>query len=322
LSEQLSSIRIDEADWGLIELADPGGASFPGRRAAMVHIVLGGTVHLGLHGQSSTVELKAGSCAFVFGRHRHSLLTAPAATATPIRYFDEPRAGDRVGTIRVGSFGDAPLRQCISGAFEFDRLAGVRLMEILPEMAQGRNLVLVAPEMTPNLPPFLLENLGGAGVSAYLNRLADLLLVLAIRKHGDWSAAGMSKGGKQRLEPQLIKAIRLMAMQPAMPWTVADLADKVMMSRSAFAARFTASLGEPPMAYLTRIRMNRAAELVARSDQSLASIAISLGYTSFSSFTHLFKRWHGAPPGRYRKQPKEMMENPDYLQSSHWQIFS
>jgi AraC-like DNA-binding protein len=321
LSEQLSSIRIDEADWGSLELSTPGGAIFAGRRAAMVHIVLSGSVYLSLHGRDELVELKAGSSAFIFGGYRHSLLTNRGAPATTIRYFDEPQAIDRIPTIRVGAVKDAPVQICLSGAFEFDRLATVRLMEILPEMAHGRGLALIAPEMTPGLPPFVLENLGGPGTSAYMNRLADYLLVVAIRRHGDWSTARSSKIGARRLEPEMVKAIRLMRMQPAVNWTVAELAGKVMMSRSAFATKFTESIGEPPMAYLTRIRMNRAAELVARTDQPLASIANSLGYASFSSFTHLFKRWHGKPPGKFRREPKDVDSGLDYLRSSHWQVF-
>jgi AraC-like DNA-binding protein len=320
LSQQLSSVRLDEGDWGLVELYNPGGAKFAGRRPAFIHIVVSGSIFLSLDGRSAPVELKAGSSAFVFGRHRHSLRTEPDAPVTMIRYFDESRAGDRLATIRVGSTTSGPLQRCVTGAFDVDRLTTMRLSEILPEMAQGNSVVLIAPGLTPRLPAILSENLGGPGVSAYLNRLADLLLVQAIRKHADWSAT-RARSGKQRLKPEIERAIRLMTTQPARAWTVASLADIVMMSRSAFASKFSASVGEPPIAHLTRIRMNRAAELIARTDQSLTAVATSLGYSSFSSFNHLFKRWHGETPGRFRKKRSETEGDRNYLQSSHWQVF-
>jgi AraC-like DNA-binding protein len=53
-----------------------------------------------------------------------------------------------------------------------------------------------------------------------------------------------------------------MHQRPEEPWTVARLADEVGLSRSAFAARFAELVGEPPLGYLTRLRMQRASVLL------------------------------------------------------------
>jgi AraC-like DNA-binding protein len=74
------------------------------------------------------------------------------------------------------------------------------------------------------------------------------------------------------------------------------------MSRSAFAAKFTAVVGEPPLHYLTRFRVTRAADLLRLSDDSIKEIAANVGYDSEAAFNHAFKRAYGVAPGMYRKQ--------------------
>jgi AraC-like DNA-binding protein len=74
----------------------------------------------------------------------------------------------------------------------------------------------------------------------------------------------------------------------------------VALSRSAFSARFTRLVGEPPITYLTRWRMHRAARLL-KNDVQMETIAELLGYESEVAFRKAFKREVGIPPARYRK---------------------
>jgi transcriptional regulator GlxA family with amidase domain len=72
------------------------------------------------------------------------------------------------------------------------------------------------------------------------------------------------------------------------------------MSRSAFAARFRELIGEPPMRYVGRCRLPRAADYLRANDRSIAEIARLSGYDSAVSLTRAFRREFGVPPGRYR----------------------
>jgi AraC-like DNA-binding protein len=85
------------------------------------------------------------------------------------------------------------------------------------------------------------------------------------------------------------------------PWTVAGLAAKVGLSRSGFAARFNETVGEPPLQYLAKWRVARAAELLRNTDQAVAEIAGHVGYESVPSFSKAFKRWQGTSPGIFRR---------------------
>jgi AraC-like DNA-binding protein len=78
------------------------------------------------------------------------------------------------------------------------------------------------------------------------------------------------------------------------------LAEAVALSRSAFSARFSELVGEPPMTYLTRWRMLRATRPL-KNEVSMKSIAELLGYESEAAFRKAFKRETGIPPAQYRK---------------------
>jgi AraC-like DNA-binding protein len=75
-----------------------------------------------------------------------------------------------------------------------------------------------------------------------------------------------------------------------------------LVSRSAFAAKFTAMVGEPPLQYLTNHRMRRATELLRAGRSAIKEIAAKVGYDSEAAFSHAFKRHYGVAPGAYRKQ--------------------
>lgn len=68
------------------------------------------------------------------------------------------------------------------------------------------------------------------------------------------------------------------------------------LSRSAFADRFRTVVGQPPLQYVTEIRMRKAAELLELTDTPVKRIAAQVGYESVSAFSSAFKRRFGAPP--------------------------
>jgi AraC-like DNA-binding protein len=101
-------------------------------------------------------------------------------------------------------------------------------------------------------------------------------------------------------DPQIGRALALVHRDPAREWTVAALAAEAMMSRSAFAARFTALVGEPAMQYVTRWRMHTALGWLDDDGVTVAELAGRLGYRSEAAFSRAFKRIVGVAPGGAR----------------------
>ncbi len=106
-------------------------------------------------------------------------------------------------------------------------------------------------------------------------------------------------------DPQVGRALALMHGEPQRAWAVESLAAEVACSRATFARRFRELVGEPPLVYLTRLRMDVAARLLRESEASLAEIAGRVGYASEFAFNRTFHRVRGVPPGRYREQVRE-----------------
>ena len=140
--------------------------------------------------------------------------------------------------------------------------------------------------------------LGGETV---ITRLADILVIQAIRAWIEQDPAAQTGWLGALRDPQIGRAISLIHRDPARTWTVASLADEVAMSRSAFAARFAELVGEPPMHYVTRWRMHAAVTWLREGDATLGELALRLGYQSEAAFSRAFKRFMGLSPGAVRR---------------------
>jgi AraC-like DNA-binding protein len=146
---------------------------------------------------------------------------------------------------------------------------------------------------------------GGLGSQAMLAKLSEALFVDLLRRfilslpgqHTGWLAAAR--------DPAVGKSLSLLHTRLDHPWTIAELAAHVGLSRSALVERFTRYLGEPPIAYLTRFRLQLAARDLASSSRSVADIAAAVGYESEPAFHRAFKRLFHLPPARYRRQQRE-----------------
>ena len=137
------------------------------------------------------------------------------------------------------------------------------------------------------------EHIGGSLVTA---RLAEILFVQAIRAHvAEHGEACVGWIGALADRP-IGESLRLMHGAVAHPWTVAALAARVGMSRSAFSARFARRVGKPPLDYLTSWRMLLARQLLREHATDIASVARDVGYLSQSAFSHAFKRTFGHSP--------------------------
>jgi AraC-like DNA-binding protein len=88
---------------------------------------------------------------------------------------------------------------------------------------------------------------------------------------------------------------------PAHPWTIDELASGVAVPRSAFAERFTAFVGQPPMQYLAHWRMQLAAGRLATGSAKVAAIAEEVGYDLEAAFSRAFKRLIGVSPVAWRR---------------------
>lgn len=146
---------------------------------------------------------------------------------------------------------------------------------------------------------------GRAGSGAMLAKLSEALFVETLRRY----IAGLPEEQTGWLagarDPIVGRSLAILHSRVAHPWTIADLAKEVGLSRSALVERFSRFLSVPPMTYLTRWRLQLAARSLAATARGTADIAADVGYESEAAFNRAFKREFGLPPARYRRKARQ-----------------
>lgn len=138
------------------------------------------------------------------------------------------------------------------------------------------------------------------GQRALLDRLLDVLLIATLRGWFAGRADAAPGWFRAQSDPAVGEALALLHQEVSRPWTVAELAERVGLSRAALGRRFTALLGEPPMGYLAAWRLALAADLLCSSEATIAAIARQVGYGTPFSLSAAFKRAYGQSPQQYR----------------------
>ncbi|MGE0333827.1 MAG: helix-turn-helix domain-containing protein [Gammaproteobacteria bacterium] len=139
----------------------------------------------------------------------------------------------------------------------------------------------------------------GAGGRLYTEALGSALAVHVFRAYGD----GLSRsspviGGLGAL--RLRRVVDYIEAHLADDISLRDLAAQAGLSTHHFGEAFKASTGTSPHRYLVERRIRRAKELLLGAEQSIAEIAISVGFASHSHFTDNFRKLTGTTPSRFR----------------------
>jgi AraC-like DNA-binding protein len=176
-----------------------------------------------------------------------------------------------------------------------------RLLTTLPSVTRIRAADPAADALRYPLDRVLQELVHrGPGSEFAREQYAQAVLIEVLRVALD--ARKVPESGWLRLysDEMLRPALTLIHKQPAYPWRLADLAQAVAMSQSAFITRFRALSGEPPLTYLHHWRMRLARAALRDTDSTIAALSTELGYGSESAFSHAFTRTAGVSPSRYR----------------------
>lgn len=141
-----------------------------------------------------------------------------------------------------------------------------------------------------------------------INKLAEIIFLqtLWIALEKEIAAASDDQTGALRLMKAATDSfvgpvLRSIADRPERSWTVPIMARIAGVSKSTFFERFRKLVGQPPLRYLTNVRMNKACRLLSEGHADISEIALQVGYESLSSFSNAFKKWCAQSPAEYRK---------------------
>jgi AraC-like DNA-binding protein len=262
------------------------------------------------YGQPSFCAVLEGSCLLAVDRQQPLTLQAgdfvlmpatPGFTmsgfeAAAPTHIDPKLTPSPTGEIRHGRRGGRPDVRLLGGYFVFDSPDAALLVSLLPALVHVRGVERLS----------VLVRLVGeesresrSGREMVLTRLVEVLLIEALRSSsGEDAPPGLLRG---LADARLSLAMRQLHKDPARSWTVAQLAQKAALSRSAFFDRFTRAVGLPPMEYLLAWRMALAKDLLRRQDLAIGEVAERVGYGSASTFSTAFSRHVGQPPSHFAR---------------------
>jgi AraC-like DNA-binding protein len=299
LAEVLDVSRVRGAVLAHVCANDPWGIRLSSTPGAAFHAITAGTCWLRLDG-SAPLQLMPGDVVLLPTGSAHDMVSTPDART---RAFDRVAKEELMtpdGDLLIA--GPGATTRFICAAYDYDHEVAHPLLSLLPPVV---HIPADAPRDGGPIQATLRllgGELGGRspGSRSVVTRLTDVFFVQVLREWLEREGGGACWLRALR-DPQIAEVIAVMHAQPGEPWTLASLAQSVNLSRATLARRFTELVGEPPLTYLTRWRMDLAARRLRETNEPVNVIAHGVGYTSEFAFSRAFTRTRGEAPGRYRR---------------------
>ena len=298
LSDVLSLLRIRNYHSATLSLGGDWAFTFPEREGIKFTAVVKGSCWLQVKGEQHPQQLHQGDCFLMTRGMPFSLFSDMSQAALNSDAHFQTLAPDELALYYGGN--DI---QLVGGRFDFSGVPTQLLLSSLPSLVHVQANEPQASVLRWALERFTAElQQKRPGRSLMNEHLAHLMLVEVLRTHLatlDSSGIGWFYGLADR---NLSVALSAIHADPAHRWSVQELAQRATMSRSAFALRFKQVVGSAPMEYLTHWRMLLASDRLKNSDDSVSTIAFSLGYESESAFSTAFKRVMSQSPRHYVRE--------------------
>lgn len=312
LSDLLSSISLSggifldarfTAPWSVISQITPGEChphlSNP-LQLIGYHFVIEGSLLVSTEG-APPIEAHAGEIVLLPRNDPHVL--ASAAGIEPVSGADLIQPSPAGALARIDHGGGGAATHIVCGFLGSDE-AYTPLLDTLPKVLtlnvrEGTSRDWIDASMRFVAGELAAGRLASSGV---VSRLSELLLAEAIRAYAETLPDGETGWLKGLRDPQVGRALALLHRDVGAAWTAESLAAAVAMSRSAFVDRFGALVGQPPIRYLTTLRLQTARRRLRDGGTPLGRLAPSVGYASEEAFSRAFKREFGVSPSQWRER--------------------
>jgi AraC-like DNA-binding protein len=288
LSEFLNIFEFQGQCWCFVELADGFAMRMPHSDVVHFYAVRKGVAHISGIGERKAV-LAEGEVAFVLSGDAHSLRQRDNAQTVSLPLLQQGGTVDGPPTITLG--GGVPETRLLCGRLTVRWPGGQRPRGFPPLLRISSEASLIDLSK-------LIQSASGDGGSALLTRMATMLFVDALRNHPTCKAVFDEAN---QFDP-IAQARQFIELHPFRKWSVEDLARKVGMGRSNFAAKFVAETGKTPIDVLTEERMKHAAQFLEMTDLKIAEVSERIGYRSEAAFHNRFTSHFGMTPGKMRRE--------------------
>jgi AraC-like DNA-binding protein len=304
LAEVLDSLKLRGRIFCRCELSAPWALGFAAGDFSHFHIVERGRCWVRLQGKADAVALEEGDPLLVTRGRAYQLSDDPKTPAIPFKELVGDAEGGLCPVLRHGGGGEAVNLMC--GAFEFEGSHAKSFLDVLPEWIRVRQDERAGNQWLDATVRFLTHETQrpDMGAATIITNLVDVLFVEAVRTWLREQPPGAAGWLGALRDPTIGAALSLIHQAPEKQWTVPALSAAVGLSRSPFAAKFTELVGQSPMAYLKRWRLQVGATLLRDQALPLSTVAERVGYESAATFSRAFTREFGVSPGIYRRRAR------------------
>ncbi|MGH1344069.1 MAG: AraC family transcriptional regulator [Nannocystales bacterium] len=303
VGEALHHLRMSGAFYCRSTFTAPYGVDMPPLEGTlMFHVVTQG--HCWIEVPEHPLRcLQPGDLALVPHGLGHRLLSESGQPSVDFFSLDVQKLSDRYEQVEHGGGGQETTMLC--GAVRLDHPVASKFVSMLPNLIHIDAWSDAESHWMQSTLRFLADEAKSLrpGGETIITRLCDIIVVQAVRS---WlsTAPEANAGWLGALRDERIgRAILHIHREPEREVGLEELAKEAGMSRSAFSARFSELLGEPPVRYATRWRMAVAHSWLREDDASIAEVAGKLGYQSEAAFSRAFKRMTGRSPSAARSLP-------------------
>ena len=301
LGEILHLLKLTGTFYCQSRFTAPWGITIPGFPDVMSFaVVIGGRAWMKV-GEDAPFEIQKGDLVLMTHGAPIKLYSDAEARLMELEELPIRKVTELYETVEYGGGG----AECsiMYGLVRLDHASSPMLMALLPDVLKIDPWEEEAGSWLQGTLQFIAREARELrpGGETVITRLADVVVIEAIRRWLSRSADADRGWLKAARDPQIGRAIVAIHRDPAADWSVESLAQVAGMSRSAFAARFTGLVGTPAMQYLAQWRMNLARRILQETGQPIAAIAAELGYQSEPAFNRAFKRVFGTTPGQARR---------------------
>lgn len=302
LSEFLNLLDLRGQTWCFVDIRSPGGFSIPRNEDVLFYAVIHGSVRIdGVAGD--TIELGRGNVGMILSGEAHRVHTGADTPARALEFLCDEQNVDVPPVIASGGSGPVSAR-VLSARLKVSWPRGLRRIAMPPVVTVGTDRSNYSSFSNIRAETLQLSA-AGVGAAAQLTRLAALMLTVCLRNHPQCQLLFRSSAWND----PIAHALHVIGSDPSADWSVAQLAQKVGMGRSSFAARFAAQVGRTPMDVITERRMHYAAELLQQSELKLIEISERAGYRSEAAFSRRFTHYFGLSPGSMRRNARMSRES-------------
>jgi AraC-like DNA-binding protein len=199
--------------------------------------------------------------------------------------------------------GGGAITRVVCGFFQCEELGSHPFLKTLPAFMHIQAFADTTVPLVAAGVRHIIQAVNGAqpGNECVLTRLVELMFVEILRNQIQTLSHPQIGALAALNDPVVSQVLEWFHIAPTYAWTVPELAERVQMSRSALAQRFTQQMGQPPMQYLNQWRLQLASRQLQDTNEPIAKIATQVGYESEAAFSRAFKRYVGMTPGSWRK---------------------